>query len=193
MSVKGSHWIVLAGLASLMAATRIPAMGAMLHLQDASWAVFFIAGFYLKGQWRWAFPLLMAEAVGIDYCVIQYTGISNYCVTVAYWFLVPAYATLWLGASWLRRHDNQDLRGLVSLFASLVIALSVCFLISNGSFYWLGGRVAERTWHGWIANFSAWYWPFLRVPAVYVGVAALIHVIVRQARLLLDSRSGRAI
>ncbi|MCI0354802.1 MAG: hypothetical protein L0099_07175, partial [Acidobacteria bacterium] len=97
MSVKGSHWIVLAGLASLMAATRIPAMGAMLHLQDASWAVFFIAGFYLKGQWRWAFPLLMAEAVGIDYCVIQYTGISNYCVTVAYWFLVPAYATLWLG------------------------------------------------------------------------------------------------
>jgi len=34
---------------------------------DASWGVFFLAGFWLRGAGRWAFPLLMAEAVLIDY------------------------------------------------------------------------------------------------------------------------------
>lgn len=40
-------------LALVMAATRINHFGA---LPDASWAVFFLAGFYLRGSARWAFP-----------------------------------------------------------------------------------------------------------------------------------------
>ena len=58
-------------LAAAMAATRMNHFGAM---PDASWAVFFIAGFYLRGWGRWAFPLLMALAVAIDYAVISGQG-----------------------------------------------------------------------------------------------------------------------
>jgi hypothetical protein len=175
MNGMNSKNVILALLALVMAATRLSPLSGLAHLQDASWAVFFLAGFFLTSQWRWAFPALMAEAVVIDYIAIRYFGISNYCVTVAYWFLVPSYAALWVGGSWLRRHQSFDLRGLASLTLSLVIALSVCFLISNGSFYWLGGRVPDSTWNGWLHNMSDWYWPLIRVPLVYVGAVALVY------------------
>src|SRR5690606_36139481 len=64
----GARGGILALLAVVMLATRINHFGA---LPDASWAVFFIAGFYLRGWGRWAFPLLMALAVAIDYVVIS--------------------------------------------------------------------------------------------------------------------------
>lgn len=60
--------------------------------------MFFLAGFYLRAQTRWALPLLILEAVVIDYCAIRYSGVSNYCVTAAYGFILPGYAALWAGA-----------------------------------------------------------------------------------------------
>ena len=41
-------------LAIVMAATRVNHFAA---LPDASWVVFFLAGFYLRGSASWAFPL----------------------------------------------------------------------------------------------------------------------------------------
>ena len=69
--------------------------------------MFFIAGFHLRGWGRWAFPLLMALAVAVDWWVIRGQGIdfwSHYCVSPGYWFLLPAYGAMWLGGAWLRRH-----------------------------------------------------------------------------------------
>ena len=103
MNSRRTNVPALAALILLMLATRLPMLGPAFHLDDASWAVFFLAGFYLREQWRWAFPLFMAIAVAIDLVAIQYLGVSNYCVTVAYWFIVPSYAALWFGGSWLRR------------------------------------------------------------------------------------------
>src|SRR5690606_25885106 len=107
---------ILALLAVVMLATRTHHFGAV---PDASWAVFFIAGFYLsagrstadgaamRGWSLWAFPLLMALAVAIDYVVITGQGIafwSHYCVSTAYLFLLPSYVAPWLGGSWLRKY-----------------------------------------------------------------------------------------
>ncbi len=107
-------------LALSMFLTRFPPVGDILHMQDASWAVFFVAGFYLKAHWRWAFPLLMLEAVVVDFVAIQYMSVSNYCATIAYWFLVPAYASLWLGGTWLKGRATLDMRGLAALIASFL-------------------------------------------------------------------------
>ena len=184
MNPRSTNLAILAILLSLMVATRLPMLGPAFHLQDASWAVFFLAGFYLKDQWRWAFPLFMATAVAVDTIAIQYLGISNYCVTVAYWFIVPAYASLWLGGTWLRQRSSLDARGAVLLVATLLISVNACFLISNASFYWIGDRVVQRSLDGWLDNIFAWYWPFLQVACAYVAVAAVVHVIVAQGRQL---------
>ena len=164
-------------LALVMLATRINHFGA---LPDASWAVFFIAGFYLRASWRWAFPLLIALAVAIDYVVITNQDISfwsHYCVSPAYLFLLPSYAAPWLGGAWLSRHyRGLHARELGLLVASAAVAASICFLISNGSFYWISANVPARSFAGWMENLGDWYVPYLRTTLMYVGIAALLHV-----------------
>jgi len=158
---------------------------------DASWGVFFLAGFWLRGAGRWAFPLLMAEAVLIDYLVISGQGISfwsHYCVSPAYACLIGAYGALWLGGSWLaRRQSGANLSTLGLAVAALLVSEAACFAISNGSFYWLSDSVpAPRSMDAWLANMADWYLPFLQVTALYVGLGALLHVLVTQVAHLLQ-------
>ena len=176
---------IFLALALVMAITR----GAIrLHhfeaFPDASWAVFFLAGFWLRGNGRWAFPLLMAEAVLVDYLVITGQGIgfwSHYCVSPAYWFLVPAYGALGAGGSWLaRRRGGLTLSGLGLAVAALLASEAACFVVSNGSFYSLSASVPARSFAGWLQNMGDWYLPFLGVTAMYAGLGALVQVLVTQ-------------
>jgi hypothetical protein len=173
-------------LAFVMTATRVNHFAA---LPDASWAVFFAAGFYLRGSARWAFPLLMALAVLIDFFVITGQGIdfwSHYCISIAYWFLVPAYLALWAGGSLMRKmYRGLGIRELGLLGAFAIVAMTVSYAISNGSYYWLsdtwmaGGQV--RSFGGWIENLGDWYLPYLRTTLMYVGVGAVLHVAITLA------------
>ena len=189
---------ILLALAVVMAATRMH--HSLLHhfdaLPDASWGIFFLAGFWLRGAGRWAFPLLMAEAVLIDYLVINGQGIdfwSHYCVSIAYWFLIPSYFSLWLGGSWLAKHQaGLRLQTLGMAAVTVVVSATVCYLVSNGSFYWLSHSVPlPRSFGSWLTNLGDWYLPFLETTTLYVGIGALIHVFAIQlARAL--KRSGQA-
>ena len=176
---------VFLGLALVMGVTRFHP--SLLHhaLWDASWGVFFLAGFWLRGQGRWAFPLLMAEAVLVDYLVISGQGIdfwSHYCVSPAYWFLLPAYGALWLGGSWLaKRQQGLHLATLALAVAALLVAEGLCYLISNGSFYWISASVpAPRSFGAWFANLGDWYLPFLTGTAAYVALGAVLHALAVQ-------------
>jgi hypothetical protein len=176
---------IFLGLALVMGVTRFHP--SLLHhaLWDASWGVFFLAGFWLRGQGRWAFPLLMAEAVLADYLVITGQGIdfwSHYCVSPAYWFLLPSYGALWLGGSWLaKRQHGLNLRTLGLAMAALLVAEGACYLISNGSFYWISASVpAPRSFAAWFANLGDWYLPFLTGTALYVGLGAVVHALATQ-------------
>jgi hypothetical protein len=173
---------IFAILALIMLATRIHHFD---MLPDASWAVFFVAGFYLRGSARWAFALLIALAVLIDFCVIAGQGgdfWSHYCVSPAYWFLGPSYAALWAGGAWLRaRYTGLHARELGLAAGSVLVAASVCYLISNGSFYWISASVPSPSFAGWLENLGDWYLPFLYTTALYVGGAALAHVAVALA------------
>ena len=172
---------IFLGLALVMVATRFHHFAA----PDASWAVFFVAGFHLRGAARWAFPLLTALAVAVDIAVISGHGLdfwTHYCVSPAYWMLLPAYAVLWFGGSWLRsRHAGIGFATLGRLALSLFVAVSLCYLISNGSFYWLSPVVAERSFGGWLKNLGDWYAAFVGTTAAYVGIAATIHLVVALA------------
>lgn len=166
----------LAILLAAMLATRLPIFAGFLHVQDASWAVFFLAGFYLRELWRWAFPTFIGMAVAIDLVAIGWMGVPNYCLTVAYWFVVPGYGSLWLGGAWLAARATPDLLGAGCGLAALLLSASLCFFITNASFYWIGERVTAPTWEAWVANFTHWYWPFVRTTVAYAGVALLVHL-----------------
>jgi hypothetical protein len=173
--------LAFAALLAVMLVTRLPMVAGFVHVQDLSWAVFFLAGFCLGERWRWAFPVLVGSAVAIDLVAIQWMGVGNYCLTTAYGFVVPGYASLWVGGAWLRRHESTDLRGVALGAVVLIVAASLCFLITNASFYWIGERITGPTWAGWVENFTRWYWPFVRVPLVFAGLVLLVRLLARRS------------
>ncbi len=182
---------IFIGLALTMAVTRIHLSLFQHDVRDASWAVFFLGGFWLTGQSRWAFPLLIAEAVLVDYLVISGQGLafwSHYCLSPAYVFLLPAYGSLWLGGRWLARHRPAALMPTLGLGALVLLAsVSVCYLISNGSFYWLSASVpTPRSVGAWLTNLGDWYLPFLETTAFYVGIGTLLHGLMTQLARLLE-------
>ena len=183
MNATTSRLFILFVLALLMAASRAHVFD---HFSppDASWAVFFIAGFHLRGWGRWAFPALMALAVGVDWWVITGQGIdfwNHYCVSAAYWFLVPAYAAMWAGGAWLRRrYAGARWDALGRLAFAFVLSVLACHLLAQGSFYWLSDSVTDPTLAGWWKNYSDWFLPFLRSTAIYVGLGVIVHVGVQQ-------------
>ncbi|MCD9086020.1 hypothetical protein [Stenotrophomonas sp. SY1] len=179
MTANVQRAFVLSLLVLLMAGTRI---NHFAPIPDASWAVFFIGGFYLRSWTRWAFPLLMGLAVVVDWAVISSQGMSfwqHYCVSAAYWMLIPAYFAMWAGGMLLRGHYRQaSWKSLGVLAASLIGSVALCHLIAQGSFYWISASVAEPTFAGWAKNYSDWLLPYLRSAAMYVGAAALVQVAV---------------
>ncbi|MCL7715113.1 hypothetical protein [Stenotrophomonas mori] len=174
MTANVQRAFVLSLLVLLMAGTRI---NHFVPVPDASWAVFFIGGFHLRGWTRWAFPLLMALAVAIDWAVISRQGMDfwgHYCVSPGYWALVPAYFAMWAGGMLLRRgYAGAGWPALGRFAALLVGAVALCHLIAQGGFYWTTDAVAEPTLAGWLKNYSDWLLPYLRTAALYAGAAAL--------------------
>ena len=191
MNTTVQRVLVLTLIAALLVLTRLhlpTTFGHIGPLPDASWAAFFIGGYYLRGWSRWAFPLFMAAAVAVDYVVISGQGINfwtHYCVSAAYWFLVPAYLAMWAGGALVRRYQTaRHGRTLALLIGSLLVSATACHLLSQGSFYWISDSVAQPSFAGWWKNYSDWLVPYLRVTAIYVGLGVIVHVGVTQiARL----------
>ena len=92
----------------LLAMTRGQHFASVENLPSASWSIFFLAGFYLRP--RAMFALLFAEASVLDFASLASGTISDWCLSPAYWALVPAYGSLWLAgrlfAGWQRGYGR---------------------------------------------------------------------------------------
>lgn len=171
---------IFAALVLLMAATRYNHFGSSVSLPDASWAVFFLAGVLLPrlGWVAWAaFGVLLLEAWGIDYYATQIQGVSDWCITPAYGFLIPTYASLWLGGSWFAARQQNTWRSLGEFFGIAVLATSIAFLISNISFYLLSGRIGDMGVMEYATSVAKYYPPYLTGSMLYLAVAALLYVL----------------
>jgi len=169
--------LVFISLFFAMAATRYHHFGSITHLPDASLAVFFLAGFLLRN--KSVFPILLLQAGVIDYLAITLGGSSDWCVTSAYWFLIPAYGSLWLAGRWYSSVHKLAWRSLLPLFASLFVGTSMAFLFSNGSFYWLSGRYTDPNWSEYIERFAQYYPSYLSSAFSYIVFIVFIVAIFR--------------
>lgn len=190
MTANVQRAFILSLLVLLMAGTRI---NHFAPVPDASWAVFFIGGFYLRNWTRWAFPLLMGLAVVVDWAVISSQGMNfwqHYCVSAAYWMLIPAYFAMWAGGMLLRRYyRSASLKSLGLLAVTVIGSVALCHLIAQGSFYWISASVAEPSFAGWAKNYSDWLLPYMQSAAMYIGAAALVQVAVEASSK--QSAAGR--
>lgn len=186
---KTQQYGIFGALALMMAATRFHHF---LPVADASWALFFVGGFYLRGMSRWAFPALMLEAAAIDTIATSHLGVSSYCMSPAYAFLVPTHAAMWLGGWWLQSRASSDLKGLVMLGVSAFVSITVAFALSNGGFHWFGGREAAPSITGHLHSFMTWYPHFLLMPALYIGLVASVHVLIERIKAVAADRTQRS-
>ena len=183
---KPANTGLFVALVALMLATRFHHFGTALHLPDASMAIFFAGGLYLRKHWQFATFALLAGV--IDWAAISLAGVSDFCVTPAYSFLLPAYAVLWYGARLCA--DRVQLTWSSAAITLLVgfVCASLSFAISNGSFYWIGGRNPDTSFAGWISSLLQWGPLFVRTTMVYLIGAAVVHALV--ARVLAGREAG---
>ncbi|GGO81451.1 hypothetical protein GCM10011348_20520 [Marinobacterium nitratireducens] len=167
------------GLALLMLATRGHHFASLENLPSASWSVFFLAGFYLRS--KWAFLALMVEAVLLDVVAVGFQGVSDFCVSAAYPMLLPAYGALFLGGRWFAGQYRPQLSALLPLVLSVLVASSLCQLISSGSFYFFSGRFADPTLAELGQRLLRYGPRSLASMGFYIGTAALLHAAVLAA------------
>ena len=176
----------LVALMTLMAATRFHHFGNLAALPDASLAIFFLAGLWLGG--RFIFTLLLLEAGLIDYWAISQLGVSDFCISPAYLFLIPTYATMWLGGAWCRKQVDLSFSGAVSQLVVLVASTSAAFLLSNGSFFLLSDKNTDISWVNYVDGFARYYPQYLNSTLIYaVGIFAVVTI----AKSLLASKTSQ--
>jgi len=171
-----SRWI-MAALALLMAATRFHHEGTAFSLPDASLAVFFLLGWYGGGPL--AFAGFFLAACAIDYAAIAHMGVSDYCVTPAYGFLIPTYAALWWAGRRSGRAHVGDALPWGRIALALPLATTVAFVISNGSFFLLSGRLDGADWVAYSLGVLRDYPGYLGAAVIYSGCALALDTLAR--------------
>ncbi len=179
--LQSRTWMIAAGLMLAMAATRFNHFGSAFSLPDASWAVFFLGGLYLARYTRASiavFIALLLEAGLMDSYVTNVQGVSDWCMTPAYWFLIPTYGSLWLVGRWFAlRHSLEGKKGLVLLAVLAWAANSFAFFLSNASFYLVSGRFAEMTATEYASRVSEYYVSYVSMSMLYIACVVGIHIL----------------
>ncbi len=177
-------------LVLLMAVTRGHHFATLNHLPGASWAVFFLAGLYLRSIW--SLPGMLALTWVLDYVSFTWGGGSGFCLTRAYVFLLPAYSALWVSGRWYATQHRFELRTLMPLLAAVLVGSAVCELFSSGGFYFFSGRFVDTSFTEFGTRLVTYYPSYLQSLAFYVGMAAVIHtifVLVQDATSSKDSKT----
>ncbi len=167
-------------LAAALTLTRGQHFATLHSLPGASWAVFFLAGVYLRPLW--ALPALLALTWFLDFAAFTWGGASGFCLTRAYAFLLPAYASLWLAGRWYAARHRFAWATLAPLAAAAVTGAAVCELFSSGGFYFFSGRFAEPALIEFGARLAKYFPSYLGSLTFYVGLAAAVHALLVLSR-----------
>lgn len=172
---------IFTALAALMAATRFNHFGSAVSLPDASYAVFFLVGLYLARSFRIslaAFVALILEAGLIDYYATSVQGISDWCMTPAYWFLIPTYGSLWLVGRWFAKRHTLEGRGLTVFALAAWAASSFAFAFSNATFYLFSNRFSDMSAVEYTSRVVQYYASYVSMALLYISCAVALHMAV---------------
>jgi hypothetical protein len=182
MTQMTPHQQISLGLifAALMAVTRGQHAALATHLPDASLAVFFLAGVYLRPAW--AFPALFGLATLIDTIAVTWGGVGAFCITGAYAALIPAYGALWAAARWYAGRHRYAWSSLVPLAGAALVGATLREVFSTGGFYLFSGVFPAPTLEGLALGVVKYLPTSLGNLALYLGLAVLTHLAVTLAQ-----------
>ena len=161
-------------LATLLIATRSQHFASLHHLPGASWAVFFLAGVYIKSRWGLSGFLGIAFLVDLP---VFLSGANSTCFTPAYVMLLPAYASLWMAGRWYAKQHDLTLNSLLFLGGAVLVGTFSCELLSSGGYYLFSGKF-ELSLSEFASRLVQYYPSYLASTAFYVTLAALVHTMI---------------
>jgi hypothetical protein len=136
--------------------------------------VFFLAGVYLRPAL--ALAGFMLEALLLDVVAVTWGGVSGFCLSPAYVFLIPAHATLWAAGRWYAARHRWGWSTLLTLVGSLFAGVAVAELLASGGFYLFSGRFVDLSLAELGGRLSAYFPSSVEALAFYVGLAMLVHL-----------------
>ena len=173
---KNQTWLVAGILLLILIVTRAHFI---THIQDASWAIFFMLGFYVRNVL--GFQIFWLVAFAVDLISIEAKGGESYCFTVSYPFLIPAYASLWFAGRWFAGNYSENLKGFAYFVVAALVGITVCDIISSGGFYWFSGRFTDTNFSEFAGRIAQFLPMFMKTTVIYLAIAAVVHIIVIQA------------
>lgn len=173
-------WLTLL-LVALVLVTRTNYSSAIIDTPDISLAAFFIAGLWIPSAL--VFGLLFIAAALADQLSFM-AGVSDWCFTPAYVFLVPTYACLWYAGYLCRNADFFKVAGAAKLTVYFVLAVVAAYLISSYSFYFFSGRLTPTTALQYTQGLTHYFWsPYFSWAAAYtalaLGIAGVARLVAR--------------
>lgn len=143
--------LTIAGIITLlMLLTRGSHVLTHVSLPDASLALLLLGGLYLrKAVW---FGFFVVLATLIDFSAAAVDSLQAFCLTPAYWGMLPTYAVMWLAGVWLSKREYS--LDLVNYTLAGLTATLLAFVVSTQTYYLFSGRfpaegVVESMQHGW--------------------------------------------
>jgi hypothetical protein len=164
-----SFWqgAVLIGLILL---TRMNHFGDNVYLPDATLAALFLGGLLItRTSWL---ALAIVVAFAMDFYAMGWKGVSEYCMSLGYWGLIPTYAAVWGAGRWLAKREQP--------FAALPYAtvgwaaVSVAFVLSNAFWYSFSDKVDTLTVVEFTQRIAKYYTPYVGFALMYLAAAWLV-------------------
>jgi hypothetical protein len=171
MLTKNNQSLAIAlGLLFAIVLTRTNHFGDHVYLPDATLAVLFLGGLLITRK-AWL-GLAIAVAFGMDFYAMGWKGVSEYCMSLGYWGLIPTYAVVWGAGRWLAKREQP--------FAALSYATvgwaaaSVAFVLSNAFWYSFSDKVDTLAVLEFTQRVAKYYTPYVGFALMYLGAAWLV-------------------
>jgi hypothetical protein len=162
-----NFWALALALGLVMFVTRVGHFGEYGGPPDASWAVFFLAGLWLRDARM--FPAFFALGWGAD-VVASALGTPNLAFSPAYLFLLPAYGALWAAGQWVASRAEHRLPRVA---AAVLGSAAVAFTVANLGMYLLAPSPTATGLAEFAAQVAGWFPGYLLTMATYVSVGLL--------------------
>lgn len=147
--------------------TRMQHFGSAVYLPDATLAVLFVGGLLIRRA-GWL-ALAIVAAFAMDAYALGWKGVSDYCMSLGYWGLIPTYALVWGTGRWLaKRGDAMSLLP-YALFGW--VAASIAFVLSNAFWYAFSDKVNTMPVLEFSQRIAQYYTPYVGYTLMYLGVA----------------------
>lgn len=168
-----SFWWTALTLALVMAVTRLGHFGESGGPVDASWAVFLLAGLWLRDLRL--FPGFFVLAWVTDLAAFA-LGTPTNCYSLAYLFLIPAYGALWLAGRWAG--DG----GIARIALAVLGGSAATFVVANAGMFLMAPSPAAATLGAFASAVIGYFPGYLLTTSMYVAVGLLAEAALRGVR-----------